>query len=312
MRKKYTKLSVFGRLFTGIAVAAIIAAMIFNAGLGQEPQDIHAFIDAKGADVLALKDWMKDNGMDSIQMLNKNNRNYGSGLSIQTGRLYAYFDGPGKDMLFNTQSTDDMSEAMGKAFEIASIAEAFGAYEYLQSGDVFEIKISGDAVHRPSGMTGTSVFYTDQPDAKARMGDVQDLGGGWYLASGPSSPQGIRIDFRSGLFWIILIFATFGIVFLVLSLCYKRLEANARVLSKGSEYIGDRPRILNHFKGEYASVFEHYTIYKITFLTEQNQEVRVCVPKLEYERIGVHASGLLKYKRLLNRYKYINFEIYSG
>jgi hypothetical protein len=101
-------------------------------------------------------------------------------------------------------------------------------------------------------------------------------------------------------------------VFLVLFLCYKRLETNARVLSKGSEYIGGRPGILNHVKGEYAGVFEHYTIYRIAFLTEQNHEVKMCVPKLEYDRINVNASGLLKCKRLFNRYRYMDFEIYPG
>ncbi len=38
----------------------------------------------------------------------------------------------------------------------------------------------------------------------------------------------------------------------------------------------------------------------------------MCVPKLEYDRINVNASGLLKYKRLFNRYRYMDFEIYPG
>lgn len=314
MFKKYTKLSIFGRLILVVVLIIVIAVMV--ADTGKPPADIRPLLTAHGSEILAVRDWMQKNDISAIKLLNKSNQNSGKGVSVQTGKLTCYFEGAGTDALFSTASMDKMTEAMSKAFDLDKAAESYGAYAYIRHQDIFEVLVSDNPVYRMGGFEGTSAYYSELPpgelDTKTEIGvtTLVNLNNGWFLADTSKQPAGsIPVNTHSDLFMIIVIIIAVLMISLIISLLYKRFGCNAEVIAMNTEYRGNKTRLQNMIDGAYASIFEKFTVYKIKFLTEENETLEMYVPELEYNRLYEKAHGYLQYKRLGGRCKYTSFTI---
>lgn len=308
---KYTNTSIIGRVVVIIVAIVFFVIMIAKTNTGQQPEDICEYIRAKGAETLVLRDWMIENDLDSISLMNKSNRNDGKGVSIQVGKLYCFFDGPGTDALFSPVKFEDFTKAADKAFDLEEIAREYGAYAYFTHEKTFEVMISGDPINRLRGMEGTSVFYSEQPinktEVQIEVSSVDDLGNGWFIAkANGQSLHNEQINTKSELFRAIVIVIAFIIILLILSLFYKKYGCNAEVIEKNSERMV-RSRIYYLIRGVRAGVFENFTVYKVTFLTDQNERISIYMQKKEYDRLHLNAYGYLEYKRLGIRYKFLSF-----
>lgn len=313
LSKKYTNTSIIGRV---IAIAAVILfgiLMIAKINSGQKPEDFSEYINAKGSQTLELRDWMIENDIDSICLMNKSNRHNANGVSIQVGKLYCIFDGPGTNDLFSPIQLEVYATATDKAFELDKIAREYGAYAYYRHEDTFEIIISGDPVRRLQGMEGTSVFYSNQPinktDTQTEVSCFEDLGNGWYTTDvNEQSLLDEPTNINPELFKIIIIAIAFIIILLIFPLLYKRYECNAQIIDKNSERMV-QSRIYYWIRGIRGGPFEGYTVYKVTFLTNQNEKVDIYVQKKEYDRLQLNSYGYLEYKKLWIRYNFLDFRV---
>ena len=311
--RKYTNASIIGRIAVIIATIVFVIIIITKVNSGQLPEDISEYINAKGAETLALRDWMIENEVDSISLMNESNRNDGKGVSIQVGKLYCFFEGPGTDALFSPVKFEDYAKASDKAFELEKVAREYGAYAYYKHEDTFEVIISGDPVRRLGGMEGTSVFYSKQPINKKEMqtevSSVEDLGNGWFMAdANGQSVNNEPINTKSELFRAIVIVIVFIIILFILSLFYKKHECKAEIIEKNSERMV-RSRIFYLIRGIRGGMFEGFTVYKVTFLTDQNERINIYMQKKEYDRLRLNAYGHLEYKQLGIRYKFLSFKV---
>lgn len=311
--RKYTNTTIIGRVVAIIAAILFVVFMIAKINSGQKPEDFSEYINAKGSQALALRDWMIENDIDSICLMNKSNRNNANGVSMQVGKLYCIFDGPGTDALFSPVKFEDYTKAADKAFELEEIAREYGAYAYYRHEDTFEVIISGDPVRRLGGMEGTSVFYSEQPINKTEMqtevSSVEDLGNGWFMAeANGQSVHNEQININPQLLKIMVIVIAFIIILLILPLLYKKCGCNAQVIDKNSERMV-QSRYFYWIRGIRGGPFEGYTVYKVTFLTDQNERISIYMQKKEYDRLHLNAYGYLEYKRLWIRYKFLSYRV---
>jgi hypothetical protein len=286
------------------------------ADTGKSPTDIHPLLTEHGNEILAVRDWMQKNDLSAIKLLNKSNRNYGNGVSIQAGKLYCDFEGAGTDALFNGASSDQATEGINKAFELEKAAEQYGAYAYIRHQNIFEVIFSDNPVYRMGGVEGTSAYYSELPssmiDTEKEIGatSVVNLDNGWFLADTSQQPVSSNpINTHSDLFIIIVAIIAALLISLIISLLYKRFGCNAEVIGMSTEYRGKHSRLQNMIDGANTTIFENFMVYKVKFLTEENETLEMYVPELEYNRFYEKAHGYLKYKRLGGRCKYISFEI---
>lgn len=311
--KKYTNTTIIGRVVAIVAVILFGVLMIFKINSGQKPEDFSEYIKAKGSQTLALQDWMIENDIDSICLMNKSNRNNANGVSVQVRKLYCIFDGPGTDALFSPVKFEDYTKAFDKAFELEKIAREYGAYAYYKHEDTFEVILSGDPVRRLGGMEGTSVFYSKQPINKKEMqtevSSVKDLGNGWFMAdANGQSLRNEQININPQLLNIMVIVIAFIIILLILPLLYKKYGCNAQVIDKNSERMV-QSRFYYWIRGIRGGPFEGYTVYKVTFLTDQNERINIYMQEKEYARIHLNAYGYLEYKQLGIRYNFLSFKV---
>lgn len=311
--RKYTNATIIGRVVAIVAVILFGVFMIAKINSGQKPEDLGEYINAKGSQALAVRDWMIENDIDSICLMNKSNRNSANGVSMQVGKLYCIFDGPGTDALFSPVKFEDYSKAADKAFELEEIAREYGAYAYYTHEDTFEVIVSGDPVRRLGGMKGTSVFYSEQPTNKTEMqtevSSFKDLGNGWFMAE--ANGQSLHNEQKSinpQLLKIMVIVIAFIIILLILPLLYRKYGCNAQVIDKNSERMV-QSRFYYWVRGIRGGPFEGYTVYKVTFLTEQNERIDIHMQKKEYDRLRLNEYGYLEYKRLWIRYRFLGFKV---
>lgn len=62
-------------------------------------------------------------------------------------------------------------------------------------------------------------------------------------------------------------------------------------------------------RGIRGGPFEGYTVYKVTFLTDQDERIDIYMQKKEYDRLRLNEYGYLEYKRLWIRYKFLSFKV---
>lgn len=315
MSKRYNNWFVPIRFIVVFIAIILFFCLTVSFNASPRSEDIRAFIDVKGEETLTLRDWMQEKNLDAIKLLNKSNRRYGDGVSIQAGRLYCFFEGAGTDELFDTTFLDEATGTMGKVFELRDIAQEYGAYAYIRHEDIFEVVISRDPYMRTGGMEGTSVYYSGLPldeistQAVTDVSEFEDLGSGWFLDAGKK--PWLHIDTGSTWFIIIVIIASVIVLELILSLFYKKHGCNATIIGKSSQYVGHRSRYQNYVDGTRRSIFDNYMVYTIRFMTDQHEQLEIHVPKQVYNQLNEQEYGYLEYKQLGKRRKYVHFKIRS-
>jgi len=191
--------------------------VLFFAGIFQSngdtdlSQTIQTFITEKADATLSLRSWMQAKNIDAIRLLNKSNKRYGNGVSIQTEKLFCFFEGSGTDELFDVKTMEQVSSVMEKSFELTGWAKEYGAYAYIRHDEAFEVKISSDPVNRPGGVEGTAIINSDLSEQELKTLGIErgeSLGGDWFLAVEKQKP--IVIDTKSDLFRMTLVLAVWG------------------------------------------------------------------------------------------------------
>ena len=287
-----------------VVIIAFLPGLLSNAS--KQPQNIASYIENKADDVLALRDWMQKNNIDTISLLNKNSRSYEDGISVKTGKYYCFFEGA-EDIL-DASHLDESAELFAYAFDLAGDAKEYGTYAYVRHDGVFEIDLSQDPFARLFGGNGTSIYRTDRPqqDLEAAGYRVsEDLGNGWYKAETQQEP--LVIDTGSNVFLMIVAVVAVCVGCLIIFLLYKKHECAARVEEKHTEYIGLKPRIWWLIKGISRSYGRSYTVYIVAFVTDKDEKLSIYVPESEFHSIQEGETGRLEYKTLGQRIKFIRF-----
>ncbi len=253
-----------------------------------------------------MRDWMQQTDIDAIQLLNKNNRSYGDGISIKVGKLYCYF--AGAEDLLNVVDIDESVGLFDYAFKLEADAKDYGAYAYIRRDKVFEVILSPDPFTRMIGAKGTSIYYSDVPQQGLEAAGYKvsgDLGGGWFKAETQQEP--LVIDTGSSAFLIIVAIGAACAVRLIVFLLYRKHQCTARVMEKKTEYIGLRSKIWWLIKGIPRSYGRSYTIFKVVFITDKEEKLSLYVPESRYHDLREGESGRLEYRKLRRRIKFTRF-----
>ena len=258
--------------------------------------------DTKGSEYLAMRDWMRQNDIDTVMVLSRYNRSEGQGVSLGFTRYACYFDGAGADALL---STNGISAATDKALALAQDADSYGVYKYVRQANCFEVWISGDAYSRPSGTAGTSLYYAGDDGAMLPSVDgATELGGGWY--AGRAQPGGVVIDTRSSWFYIAVILLVYAVVVTAVELGYKKREAHATVARRRSEDVRHLSRLTRQLQGKPMGGFDGFT-YQMDFMTAEGETVTVYVSHAVYQGLNDGDTGWLVYKQRGKRQRFVSF-----
>jgi hypothetical protein len=307
MERKYRLIAFVITL--GIAVLFIAGIIPTNSTVDLS-HAIQTFIDEQADEALSLRNWMQAKNIDALKLLNKSNKRYGNGVSIQTGKLYCYFEGEGTDELFEARTLDQARNVTAKAFDLTDWAKEYGAYAYIRHDGAFEVIISGDPFNRPGGVEGTSVYYSDLSEQELEPLGVEkgeSLGGDWFLAAKKQKP--VVIDTKSDLFRIIVVIAIWGVLSLIWFLLYKKQECDAEVIAKKAEYLGLKPRIWWDIHGIPRSWGKNGHAYSVTFLTDNKDRLTMYMYESEYNGMAEGAYGHLEYRRFKNHCTFRHFTV---
>lgn len=307
MEKKYRKVALSAAFI--IVVLCLVSILRGNGDAGL-PQTIQTFVAEQADEALSLRKWMQTKNLDAIKLLNKSNRRYGEGVSIQTGKLYCFFEGEGTYELFTLITLEQASSVMEKPFELTALAKEYGAYAYIRHDGAFEVIFSGDPFNRPGGVEGTSVYYSDLSEQELEALGIErseSLGGNWFLAEKKQRP--FVIDTKSDLFRIIVVFAIWGLISLIWFLLYKKQECNAEVIAKKAEYMGLRPKIWWHIHGIPRSWGRNGHAYEATFLTEKKEKLTMYMYESDYNDLEEGAYGHLEFRRFRKNCRYTRFTV---
>jgi|GEM_PF-3357993 len=305
MNKKYRHIALVITL--GIVVLFFLGVLPSGGNADLSPA-IQTFITEKAEAALSLRNWMQTKNIDAVKLLNKSNKRYGNGVSIQTGKLHCFFEGDGTDALFDVKTIEQASSVMEKSFELDDWAKEYGAYAYIRHNGAFEVMVSGDPFNRPGGVEGTSVYYSDLPEQQLETLGIErgeGLRGDWFLAVEKQKPK--VIDTKSDLFHIIVVIAIWGVLSLIWFRLYKKQECDAEVIAKKSEYLGLKPRIWWDIHGIPRSWGNNGHAYSVTFLTNNHERLTMYMYESDYNELAEGAYGLLKYRRFKNSCRFVRF-----
>lgn len=307
MDKKYRMIAFLATL---VIVVLYFANILPGNGEAELPQTIQVFVDDQADEALSLRNWMQTNNLDAIKLLNKSNKRYGDGVSIQTGKLHCFFEGEGTAELFALVTLKQASSVMEKAFELTDWAKEYGAYVYIRHDGAFEVIISGDPFNRPGGVEGTSVYYSDLSEQELEALGVkrgESLSDNWFLANKKQKP--IVIDTKSDLFRIIVVLAIWGLISLIWFLLYKKQECHAQVIAKKEEYMGIKPRIWWDIHGIPRPRGKNGHAYSVTFLSDKNDRLTMYMSESQYNEMGEGAYGHLEYRRFRKHCQFTRFTV---
>lgn len=296
------------RLVALLILIAIIIAFLPSllSDSIMQPQSITSYIEKKADEVLALRNWMQKNNITAISLLNNNNRSDGDGISIMVGKLNCFF--AGAEDLLNTARIDESAELFNYAYDLAEDAKDYGACAYVRHDDVFEIAFTQNPFTRIIGCKGTSLCYTDKPKQDLETAGFkvsEDLSDGWFKAE--TQPEPFVINTGSKAFLVIVVIVAVCVARLIVFLLYKKHQCTARVTEKKTEYIGLKSKMWWLIKGIPRSYGRSYTIFRVVFISDKEEELSLYVPESIYHGVNEGERGQLDYRKLGTRIKFIRF-----